>query len=186
MSAVCPSCGVAVVPGYVKCPKCQAPLPLRRAQTAAAGGTALDEGGIPLIPILLGVAAVGIVIAVFALRGGSEDKPAPTEPVVAPTEPDDDEPTPSEVDVSPTLSPVAPAAADPTSAVRALERALAKQRLWATVEVVGSGVDVRSSSCREPAMMPILQAAIPPLQEGGVTKLRCLEQGGAVVIEREL
>ena len=45
MSAVCPKCGVAVVPGYVKCPKCQAALPKLRAPTMAAGGTSSSSGG---------------------------------------------------------------------------------------------------------------------------------------------
>ncbi len=185
MSAVCPSCGVAVVPGYVKCPKCQAPLPLRRAQTSAAGGTAISEGGIPVTAIVIGIAAVAIVIGVFALRGG-DAKPAPTEPTAGSAEPVAGEPTPGEPDVTPTPTLTQPTSADPTSAIRELESALARQRLWATVEAVGSSVDVRSANCREPTMMPILDAAIPALQDGGVAKIRCLEQGGAVVFARDL
>jgi hypothetical protein len=79
-----------------------------------------------------------------------------------------------------------PAASDPTAAVRELDRALKKERLWGTVEVVGSRVDVRSGACSDAAMLPVLEAAIPALREGGVATVRCLEQAGAVVFEREL
>ena len=40
--AVCPACGVAVVPGYVKCPKCHAGLPLAGGRTKRMTG---DPGG---------------------------------------------------------------------------------------------------------------------------------------------
>jgi hypothetical protein len=185
MSAVCPSCGVAVVPGYVKCPKCQTQLPQRRAVTQAAGGTAVDGGGPPIAMILLGVAAIGVVIAVFALRGG-QTKAAPGTAPVSATEPDDPDPTPSEPDVTPTPTPTQPAVADPTTAIRDLERELKKERLWGTVEAVGGALEIRSAGCREATMMPILDAAVPALKDGGLSKVRCLEQGGAVVFERDL
>lgn len=187
MSAVCPKCGVAVVPGYVKCPKCQTMLPQRRAATVAApGGTSLGGGGVSLGTILVGVAVLGIGIAAFALSGGS-DRPAAAEtpaPVATPEAPAvRPVAEPDEVPAQPVAPPVAN---DPTTAVRNLDRALKKERLWGTVEVVGSGVDVRSGGCREATMMPVVDAAIPALREAGVTKVRCLEQAGAVVFEREL
>ncbi len=187
MSAVCPKCGVAVVPGYVKCPKCQTMLPQKRATTVSAGGTSsASGGGMSLGMILLAVAVLGGGIAVFALRGGG-DKPAladtpapvvtPESPVERPVVEPDDVPGPTAAQ---------PVANDPTIAVRDLDRALKKERLWGTVEVVGAGVDVRSGACREATMMPVVEAAIPALREAGVTKVRCLEQAGAVVFEREL
>jgi len=185
MSAVCPSCGVAVVPGYVKCPKCQTPLPKRRATTVAAGGTAVNGGGISLNMVLVGVAVVAVVVAVIALRGG-DDKPKAADTTAEPTEPVATDPTPSEPDVTPTTTPNQPAAADPTAAIRDLDRALKKERLWSTVEIVGTRVDVRSAACRESTMIPILEAAVPALRDGGVTTLRCIEQGGAVVFESGL
>jgi hypothetical protein len=187
MSAVCPKCGVAVVPGYVKCPKCQSMLPQKRATTVSAGGTSsASSGGMSPAMILLAVAVLGGGIAVFALRGGS-DKPALAEtppPAVAPESPV--ERPVAEPDDVPTPTAAQAVANDPTIAVRDLDRALKKERLWGTVEVVGSGVDVRSGSCREATMMPVVDAAIPALREAGVTKVRCLEQAGAVVFEREL
>ena len=187
MSAACPKCGVAVVPGYVKCPKCQTMLPQKRATTVAAGGTSSDtSGGMSLGMIILAVAVLGAGIAAFALRGGSDKPvavdspapvPAPEDPVERPVaEPDDPPPAPA----------APPVANDPTIAVRDLGRALTKERLWGTVEVVGSGVDVRSGGCREATMMPVVDEAIPALREAGVTKLRCLEQAGAVVFERDV
>jgi len=186
MSAVCPKCGVAVVPGYVKCPKCQAALPKLRAATVAAGGTSSSGGGgLSPTTILIAVAVLGAGIAVFALRGGS-DKAAPVEApstVATPEAPDRPVAEPDETP-APTAPP--PVTNDPTIAVRDLDRALKKERLWGTVEVVGSGVDVRSAGCRDATMMPVVDAAIPALREAGVTKVRCLEQAGAVVFEREL
>lgn len=187
MSAVCPKCGVAVVPGYVKCPKCQTMLSQRRASTVAAGGTASsDEGGLSWAMILLAVAVLGAGIAVFALRGG-DAKPAPvttSAPVAAPA--NTVAPTVAQPTSLPPRPVAQPAGNDPTIAIRDLGLALQKERLWGTVEVVGSGVEVRSGGCRDATMMPLLDAAIPALREGGVTKVRCLEQAGAVVFERDL
>lgn len=188
MSAVCPKCGVAVVPGYVKCPKCQTALPQRRpSPSIGAGGTSSSgAGGISPTMILIGVAVLGAVIAVFALRDGSHKaKPVEAPSAVATPEAPTERPV-AEPDETPVPTAAQPVANDPTIAVRDLDRALKKERLWGTVEVVGSGVDVRSGSCREAAMMPAIEAAIPALREAGVTKVRCLEQAGAVVFEREL
>ena len=42
--STCPACGVAVVPGYVKCPKCGTVLPRTRASvTSSPSGTVLQE-----------------------------------------------------------------------------------------------------------------------------------------------
>ncbi len=186
MSVACPKCGVAVVPGYVKCPKCQAVLPQRRAMSTTAGGTSsLSEGGMSPWLVAAIVAAVGVGIVVFAMRGGG-DKPASVDtaaPLAAPEKPPE---RPTEPTENPTPTAVPAPAADPTVAVRELDRALRKERLWGTIEVVGSRVEVRTASCREATMMPVLDAAIPALRQAGVTKLRCLEQAGALVFEREI
>jgi hypothetical protein len=75
---------------------------------------------------------------------------------------------------------------DASAAVRELERSLRGRRLWSTVEVTGPRIDVRSAACREPAMASTLDASLEALRDGGLTKLRCLAQSGAVVFEREL
>jgi hypothetical protein len=45
---------------------------------------------------------------------------------------------------------------------------------------------VRSGSCGDPAMRPAIEGAKVVLRGAGLTKLRCLEQSGAVVFERDL
>lgn len=189
MSAVCPKCGVAVVPGYVKCPKCQAALPSAK-RTAAPGGTvAAGAGRTPVMPFVLGGAvALGIVLF-FALRKDSASEAAPppesdpqADPAQAqqPAQPQAADPT-----AMPADPPSQPDKPDPTAAVNALSRALTKQRLWGKVEVVGDRVDVRSGACSDPGMAPVLDANTAPLRDAGLTKLRCMEQSGAVVFERE-
>lgn len=186
MSVACPSCGVAVVPGYVKCPKCHATLPQRRPTTTTAGGTSSlgGRGASPWV-IALTVAALGVAIALFALRGGG-DKPASLDTNAPVASQETAAERPAEADETPTPITVQAPATDPTAAVLDLDRALRKERLWGTVEVVGSRVEIRSGNCREATMMPVLDAAIPALRQAGVTKLRCLEQAGAVVFEREI
>jgi hypothetical protein len=190
MSAVCPKCGVAVVPGYVKCPKCQAPLPAARTQSKVSpGGTAISSGGLPILPLLVGGGVAVAIVLLFALR---KDKASAstTEPVLdAPAAEDQPgaQPTgdPTALPTEPT-QPTGSAAPDPTEAASALDQALKKQRLWGTVEVVGTRVDIRSGGCRDPQMAPLLDTSSPPLHAAGVTKLRCLEQSGALVFERDL
>ncbi len=190
MSAVCPQCGVAVVPGYVKCPRCHSVLPKdRRGQTrAGAGGTAVDGQRSPIVPIVLGGAvAVGIVLW-FALRAPGTTRPPRPET----TDPRDAVDTASAAPraVTPEVTTPDPtpgsAAPDPTAAIRALDRALKKQRLWSKVELRGDRLEIRTASCSEPAMTSALEAAGPALKSGGLTRLRCMEQSGAVVFERDL
>jgi hypothetical protein len=185
--ATCPSCGVAVVPGYVRCPKCRKPLPQR--PSAVEGGTAVEapsRNG----PVLIGLAAVvlaaGGAIAYFATK---KDKPAATSavPTVQTDEPDTNEPdNPNTPDLPTGPTPVQPTGPNATDVAAELERGLKKQRLWSTVEVTGGRVDVRSGSCNDPAMVPMLDGAAPSFKAAGLTKLRCVEQSGRVVTDRDL
>lgn len=191
MSKACPACGVAVVPGYVRCPKCSAPLPhgqLRRLATSA-GGTSLEGSGFPLVPVVIAVAVAAVIVVVFATRGGGA-KPAsagdPTDDVAAGTD-DVEPPPPPTDDPTPTFTPTTrPTGPDPGAAVADLRRALSRERLWGTVEVAAPRVDVRSGACEDPNMGSVIDAATPPLRDAGLTKLRCLEQSGRVVFERDL
>src|SRR5260221_11387206 len=74
--ATCPACGVAVVPGYVRCPKCHRPLPrFARNSTSAVGGTSLEADtpkGSPVLAILAAVVVGGGIITYFAFRGGGK------------------------------------------------------------------------------------------------------------------
>ena len=185
--AFCPSCGVAVVPGYVRCPKCHKPLPQTAKPVRDRGGTAVETTSkTPLIAVLAGALVVGLLIAYFAFRS----KPASHTAVAAPPP---QQQTPSEpapvqqeatpVDTRPTPTQAGP---DPNAAAGDLERALRKQRLWSTVSVTGSRVDVRSGSCSDPAMAPALDASAASFKAAGLTQLRCLEQSGRVVSSRDL
>jgi len=72
------------------------------------------------------------------------------------------------------------------AAASALERALRARRLWSTVDVSGSRIEVRSASCDDPAMAPTVEGIVPTLRSAGLTRLRCLAQSGSVVFERDL
>lgn len=185
--AVCPSCGVAVVPGYVRCPKCRKPLPQRH--STVEGGTAVEapSRSFPAIAALIGAVVIGGgIIAFFALRG--DKKPAAARPA-APTEdtaaPETATPAVTPDQPAPTQT-AAPKGPQPEDIAAQLERELQKQRLWSTVSVIGSRVDVRSGSCSEPAMAPMLDGAAPAFKAAGLTKLRCVEQSGGVVTDRDL
>jgi hypothetical protein len=195
MNAVCPACGVAVVPGYVRCPKCHAGLPFAAARskrtTADPGGTAVAPRGFPLSAVLVAVGVAAAVILVFGLRGGS--KPVASEPAALPPPmAASGAPAAPRVAVAPLTVPARePARADTSdqdrrAAAAELEATLRRQRLWGRADIVGQRIDVRSGSCADQAMRPAIDSAQTALHGAGLTRLRCLEQSGAVVFERDL
>jgi hypothetical protein len=187
---VCPACGVVVVAGYARCPKCHAGLPGRiKRTTVDPGGTAVPGRRFP-IAMLVALGAGLVILFALGLRGTTkkvvEAPPPPSEPIEAvaihppprpPTEPAVAPPTPA--------APVAPAP-DLGAAVSDLEDTLHRQRLWGRVEILGPRIDVRSGSCADPAMRPLIDGKKSLLHAAGLTKLRCVEQSGAVVFERDL
>ena len=183
---VCPKCGVAVTPGYVRCPKCRAPLP-RRAQTSVGpGGTAVDSRPFPVIPAAIAGVVIVIAILFFALRGGGKSVAAPPpSPTPSPTPSPSPSPTPSP---TPTPTPLPPAANRPTpeSVAAELDRTLKRKHLWSTVSAVGDHLEIRSGSCRDPGMAAELASASAQAKAAGLSRLRCLEESGTVVIERDL
>jgi len=193
MSAVCPACGVPVVPGYVRCPKCHAGLAIGRAKrtTAEPGGTAVVEKGFPLSAVLVAVAVAAVIIVVFGFRSASKKTEAAVAPPATPIEAVGSNPAPgpprfAPVVVAPAPPPAAPAAVDPRAAIAELENMLRRQRLWGRAQITGARIDVRSGSCSDPAMKPAIAGEQAALHGAGLTKLRCLEQSGAVVFERDL
>jgi hypothetical protein len=195
MSAVCPACGVAVVPGYVKCPRCHAGLPSAgraRRTTGNPGGTAVVQRGFPISAVLVAVGVAAVIILGFRMR--SATRPAPAAPAVLPGPVEAIAQTAA---ASPTLpapvvvaapAPAAPSAVDPErrAAANGLENMLRQQRLWGRVEIVGDRMDIRSGSCGEPTMRSTIDAMGSELRGAGLTRLRCVEQSGAVVFERDL
>jgi hypothetical protein len=191
MSAVCPSCGVAVVPGYRRCPKCHVALPYgsgRRTSTIDPGGTSLPERSLPVVPIVAGVGVLAVIVVLAIVLGGGKKATPAAQPG------SDDANAPAAAPVAPAPSAPAPVVATPAPAptrapaaeAASLQVALRKQRLWSTVEVTGTRVDVRTSSCAEPAMGPTIDARADGLRSVGLTRLRCMEQSGRVVFERDL
>ncbi len=184
--ATCPACGVAILPGYVRCPKCRRTLP-RRPGTVQ-GGTAVEEKRRwPLFAVVAAVAAA-VVLGIVLLGGGNE-APARTQQAQPTTQAEQPEATttatqPTFTDPQPTAE--RPAGPDPNTLASTLQQELKRQRLWATVTVSGNRVDVRSGSCEDPAMAPALDGAAAGFKAAGLTKLRCVEQSGRVVSDRDL
>src|SRR3569833_1838794 len=153
--ATCPACGVAVVPGYVKCPKCHRPLPrYHRNSVSPVGGTAVETPASKASPMFTLLVAGGIICFFVCLKHNeSAAAPAPaieagagTATATAPPAP------PPTATATPAPAPVQPTVrADDVA--RNLERDLKKQRLWSTVAVIGDRVDVRSSSCGDAAIL---------------------------------
>jgi hypothetical protein len=191
--AVCPTCGVPVVPGYVRCPKCHTPLPqnMRRAGTVAEGGTALPSSSRTPIVVAIGLAVLGgVVIVVLGMRGHGKAPAAaaPPDAAVAAPAADDTPPNTRLAPAAPDVTLDKPDQTRPSAGDLAtkLEHELDHQQLWSTVSVVGNHVDVRSGSCDDPAMPGYLASAAAGFKAAGLTRLRCLSQSGQVVIDRAL
>lgn len=144
------------------------------------------------IYIAAGIAAViAILIARHFVIGSFEDyrkkaaapelsapRPAAPPPVAnvvtrVPTEP---------TTTTATMQPVVHA----DDVARALEARLDKQRLWSTVQVIGDHVEVRSATCNDSGMKPAIEQSAAQFHAAGLTRLRCLEQSGAVVFARAI
>lgn len=198
MSSVCPGCGVAVVPGYVRCPKCHTALSgattTGRIRRIDEGGTAMPDRSFPLMPVLLGLAVLAAMILVFGTRGTktkTETEAVATIPDPVPATPIRTAPPtaaarPATEVAAPGAVATGPTAADISAASRALEGALRQARLWGRVEAGGGLVVVRSGSCGDRTMRPTIDGQAALLRGAGLTKLRCVEQSGAVVFERDL
>ncbi len=193
--STCPACGVSVVSGYVKCPRCGARQPSinfrRPGATADAGGTAVEGSSMPAwIPFVGAIVIAGAIIAFFALRhgGGKGEAAAEPPPPIATT------PVAPAAAHAPTLAPgftalsPPPAPAGPTAEQVATElgRTLEAQRLWSTVSAVGTTLEVHSRTCGDPGMRPALDAIAATAHAAGLTRLRCVEQSGTVAFTRDL
>jgi len=199
VTGACPSCGVAVVPGYVKCPRCHAVLPRprrpRRGSVDPGGTSVAERRSFPLLPALVVVAAVAVVLVLVV--GGDRKKRATAGSATGALAPAGAEAVPAPAPAAGAAATAAGTAApvpldipaagpSPAGVAAELERALGRQRLWSSVQPSGARVDVRSGACGEPAMGPTIDAARAALRGAGLTRLRCLAQSGAVVFERDL
>lgn len=187
-SSVCPACKVAVVPGYVRCPKCHTSLPRYvRSSGSPVGGTAVKmPGSSPMVAVAVGLAIAGGIVAYFSL-GKGRPPPVASGPQAVANVAGQEESTSTTSSQPPPPVPsqqTKPPAPEPVAAE--LERSLRRARLWSTVTVVGERVDVRSGSCGEPQMKSALDTSASAFKAAGLTKLRCIEQSGTVVFTREL
>jgi len=196
-SQPCPSCGISVMIGYQKCPKCHAPMPGAAAQRtrrgSMAGGTTSEK--IDVVPEGGGSGATLWVVALLAIAGGTAiwatqcrgGKARPT-PAAITTEPVDQPAgrgtAPSVPDEGPDQ--VAPSGPDPAFAADALEGELGGERLYATVAAIGEVLDVRSAFCAEARLGEIIARHAAELKAAGVLRVRCSETYGTQVFEREL
>jgi hypothetical protein len=190
----CPSCGVAVVPGYVRCPKCHGVLPYGsgrvKRSSVEPGGTSVDEPGrFPIGAIVAAIVVAAAIVLFFGLRKGATNDDAPP-----PSTPDIAEPPPAaqtgEAPPPPTqpesLADESPRGPNPQAIAAALVYTLRRDRMFAKITIVTDRVDVQTSSCDDPQLGPALQGSAAAFRSAGLTKLRCLEQSGRVVFERDL
>ena len=193
---MCPACGVAVVPGYVKCPKCHRSLPrFARNSISPVGGTVITEKTNmwwPVLGVVLGIAVVTFIG--WQVRSAFADYRNKSHHVrdagVVTEEPTNQPVQPTINDSIAAGQPNIPAPTAPklraSDVAKDLERGLNKQRLWSTVTVIGDRVEVRSASCADTGMKPTIETAVTSFHAAGLTKLRCLEQSGGVVFTRDL
>jgi hypothetical protein len=181
----CPACGVAVLPGYARCPRCRKPLPQRPANTVE-GGTALEPARRIPLPAVIAAGAVGLAVILWlGLRGGDDTAPARPQPVATTPAAAPPPPRPTATP-TPAVAPPPPSAPSADEVADDLERTLKRQRLWSTVSVTGSRVDIRGGACSDPAIQAPIAATAAAFKAAGLTTLRCVEQSGAVVFTREL
>ncbi len=191
----CPKCGVAVTPGYIKCPRCQAGLPrMPRAGRMTAGGGTAVEGPTPFpwLPVVVGAVAVGGVVAWLALRGGPTPAAAvapvaPAANLPAPVAPPSEAFTP---DVAVAASGSAAAsigdAAAKARGTATLEDRLKRERLWSKVDLSGAVLRIASALCAEAGMAPAVDEAAADLKAGGVTRVECRAGHGGLEWARDL
>lgn len=143
-----------------------------------------------MLAIALAVVVGGGFIAFFALRGGKTSHaataPAPpqTAPVADQTAPAPPVPPQQAVSAPPPVS--STHAPKPGELAAALQNTLERLELWSTVAVTGTRVDLQSGSCRDPQLEKQLAATAAAFKASGLTRVRCVEQSGAVVFDREL
>jgi hypothetical protein len=158
-----------------------------RNSTSPVGGTTIAPSNLPRVAIIGAIVAVVLVIGYFAFRGSKKTAIVDVEPTTVETRPNNvPEPSNPGAFVNTPNQPTQAKAPSPEPVAADLERSLKRARLWATVTVIGDRVDVRSGSCSDPQMRPTLDAVAGSFKAAGVTRLRCLEQSGSVVIDRDL
>lgn len=195
-SQPCPACGINVMIGYTKCPKCHVPMPgmATRVKRASMGGGTTSErievldagsggGGSGWMWIAV-IVVFGAGVALWATQRSSKKSVAVGGPIERGSGVATQAPPPEQPDVlQPPRDPNQP---DPAYAADALEGELAGERLYSTVDVFGDLLDVRSAFCGEARLGEILARYAAEMRGAGVSRVRCSETHGAQVFERPL
>jgi len=158
------------------------------------GGTAVvTRDRFPMMPVIVGVAVALVIALFFGLRGGHASKT--NEPNAAPIDETGEDVNPAQPIpggippplIAPTVAkPPPPPGPSPQAAVNDLGRQLRGQRLWATLSFDGAVLVVRSASCGDAELSNAIDSSSAALRATGLTKLRCVEQSGRVVLERDI
>lgn len=201
-SQPCPTCGISVMTGYVKCPKCHAPMPggpasarQRRASMQAGGTTSQrievlgEGGGGGTLLYVIGALVLAGGLAIWATQcRGTRERPAAAANV-ADEGPLREAAVPLPGEQVPPILPTSggpTGGGDPSFAADTLEGELAGERLFATVQVQGDVLDVRSAFCGEARLGEIIGRHASELRAAGVARVRCSETYGTQVFERGL
>jgi hypothetical protein len=178
---VCPSCGVTVLPGYPKCPRCKATLRSNdKRHRQGAGGTSVVGRTVPWT--IVGIAAIATATIVYLAdrtpAGGeiAEDE-APlgtSEPTLATGGP--------RTAASPDEEPVTDDRPDEDTLVDELTGAMERQHLEASVELAGLDLLVHSRFCEDPAMVSLLRDASSDLFLAGVDVVVCQDRDQTPVL----
>jgi hypothetical protein len=162
----------------------------RNTASPVGGTTIKTKQGSPLLGIAIAVIVGGGFIAFFALRGGRHhEASAATAPASSPDQPADvaapPAPSPPQAPVTAAPRPVV-ATPNPGALASSLQSTLQRMELWSTVAVTAGRVELQSRVCRDARLTKQLDAVSSSFRAAGLTRVRCLEQSGAVVFDREL
>jgi hypothetical protein len=189
----CPSCGVSVPKGYVKCPKCHAVMPrtaspLRRAHTEPGGGTSVSAGRTASLGVMLLVAAATALVVFLANQEDTTPQARAPTVVVASGGPGSESPSADEqgrdagatddgeVDIS-------------SIALDKLYEALVKAQLFAWVDVQSderTTVVLQSWYCNNEDLKDAIETAGTELRNNGFERVVCLERAGKQIFDQAL
>ena len=188
----CPSCGIAVMPGYPRCPKCHAALPASGRMNRIAdggGGTSaavvVDEPARRWPWYVAGVLVLAGAVAVVIIGSGGK-KPAaelPDDPV---TPEDVVEPQPGSAAPDEGPPAVLPRTPDASPVADRLATTMAGLRLYATVEPIGDTIEIRTAYCADARVAGLLADVTADLRTAGITTVTCRALHGAEAWTRPL
>lgn len=199
-SIECPSCGVAVAPGYPKCPKCHArlpyvPSPLHRVGSMASGGTSAADsgGGAGMWAVVAAIVIIAGAVTFFVMRGrggdgaAADDYDAGAEQATSAVD--------TTADDSAALAPAAgfdddeDRVAVDTAVLDELSAKLAELRLWSSVDPEPADdtiIRIVSSHCEDGGLRRAVTSFAEAMKAAGFVRVQCFTQHGALSFEREL